>query len=149
MGKTGETVAIETKFGLVLNGPPNEKASQGHVTIVNETETQVLDSCFEPAKVSDSPKTESLETDLKTLWDLETLGIIQKEKSMHDHFNERRHETNLPFKINTAQKMTFSIKDFFSKCDQIRRNLRIWSHLLKKSFMENFIFCAAKPPCTL
>ena len=42
----------------------------------------------------------------------------------------------------TAQKMKFSIKDFFSKCDQIRRNLRIWSHLRKKSLMENFIFCA-------
>ena len=38
----------------------------------------------------------------------------------------------------TAQKMKFSIKDFFSKCDQIRRKLR--SHLLKKSLMENFIF---------
>ena len=38
--------------------------------------------------------------------------------------------------------MKFSIEDFFSKCDQIRRKLRIWSHLLKKSFMENFIFCA-------
>ena len=42
----------------------------------------------------------------------------------------------------TAQKMKFSIKDFFRKCDQIRRKLRIWSHLLKKSFIENFIFCA-------
>ena len=30
----------------------------------------------------------------------------------------------------------FFIKDFFGKCDQI------WSHLLKKSLMENFIFCA-------
>ena len=30
----------------------------------------------------------------------------------------------------TAQKMKFSIKDFFSKCYQIRRFLRIWSHLL-------------------
>ena len=38
--------------------------------------------------------------------------------------------------------MKFSIKDFFSNCDQIRRKLRIWSHLLKKSLMENFIFCA-------
>ena len=38
--------------------------------------------------------------------------------------------------------MKFSIKDFFSKCDQIRRKLRIWSHLLKKCLMENFIFCA-------
>ena len=40
--------------------------------------------------------------------------------------------------------MKFSIKDFFSKCDQIRRELRIWSHLLKKSLMENFFFCAVK-----
>ena len=43
---------------------------------------------------------------------------------------------------HTAQKMKFFIKGFFSKCDQIRRKLRIWSHLLKKSLMENFIFFA-------
>ena len=40
------------------------------------------------------------------------------------------------------KKMKFSVKDFFSKRDQIRSSLRIWSHLLKKSLMENFIFCA-------
>ena len=39
-------------------------------------------------------------------------------------------------------KIKFSIKDFFSKCDQFRRELRIRSHLLKKFLMENFIFCA-------
>ena len=37
-------------------------------------------------------------------------------------------------------KMKFSIKDFFSKCDQIRSFLRIKSNLLKKSLMGNFIF---------
>ena len=37
--------------------------------------------------------------------------------------------------------MKFSIKDFFSKCDQVRSFLRIWSHLLKKSLMENLLFC--------
>ena len=42
--------------------------------------------------------------------------------------------------MNTAQKMKFSIKDFFSKCDQIRSFLRIWSHLLKKSLIEYFVF---------
>ena len=42
----------------------------------------------------------------------------------------------------TAREMKFSIKDFFSKCDQICSFLGIWSHLLKKSLMENFIFCA-------
>ena len=42
----------------------------------------------------------------------------------------------------TAEKMKFSIKDFFSKCGQIRRKLWIWSHLLKKFLMQNFAFCA-------
>ena len=46
------------------------------------------------------------------------------------------------FWLYTAQKMKFSIKCFFSKCNQISRKLRIWSHLLKKSSMENFIFLA-------
>ena len=44
--------------------------------------------------------------------------------------------------FNTVQKMKFPVKDFFSKCDQICGKLRIWSHLLKKSLLENFIFCA-------
>ena len=38
--------------------------------------------------------------------------------------------------------MKFPIKEFFSKCDEIRSFQQIWSHLLKKSLMENFIFCA-------
>ena len=41
---------------------------------------------------------------------------------------------------DTVWKMKFSIKDFLSKCDQIRSFLRIWSYLLEKSLMENFIF---------
>ena len=44
--------------------------------------------------------------------------------------------------VDTAQEMKFSIKDFFSKWHQIRSFPRIWSHLLKKSLIENFIFCA-------
>ena len=35
--------------------------------------------------------------------------------------------------LTTAQKINFSVKDFFSKCDQIRRKL-------KNVLMENFIF---------
>ena len=44
--------------------------------------------------------------------------------------------------INTAQKMTFSVKDFFSKCDQIRNFLWIWSNLLKKSFGKLNLLCS-------
>ena len=43
---------------------------------------------------------------------------------------------------DTAQKMKFCIKDFFSKCDKIRSFLPIWLHLLKKSLMEILIFFA-------
>ena len=39
--------------------------------------------------------------------------------------------------IDTAQKMKFSIKDFFSK------------HLLKKSLMENVIICAMRVDASL
>ena len=38
--------------------------------------------------------------------------------------------TKTAMDTDTEQKMKFSIKDFFSKCDQIHRKLRIWSHLL-------------------
>ena len=48
------------------------------------------------------------------------------------------------FLKKTAQEMKFFIKGFFSNCDEIRSFLQIWSDLLKKSLMENFIFCAVK-----
>ena len=47
------------------------------------------------------------------------------------------------FHLAPAQNIQFSIKDFFSKCDQISRKLQIWSTLLKISLMDNFIFCAS------
>ena len=40
--------------------------------------------------------------------------------------------------------MKFSIKDFLSECDQIQRKLRLLSHLLKKSLMENLFFVHCK-----
>ena len=43
----------------------------------------------------------------------------------------------------TAQKMFF-IKEFFGKCDQICSFMRIWSHLLKRSLIENLTFCAVQ-----
>ena len=39
--------------------------------------------------------------------------------------------------------MKFSITDFFSKYHQIRSLLHIWSNLLKKFLMENFIFLSS------
>ena len=61
---------------------------------------------------------------------------------MHDSLQYIASFSHFYMTLYTAQKMKFSIKDFFSKFDQIRSFLRIWLHLLKKSLMENFIFCA-------
>ena len=44
--------------------------------------------------------------------------------------------------LRLHKKIKFTINDFFSKSDQIRKKLRIWSHLRKKSLTENFFFCA-------
>ena len=56
----------------------------------------------------------------------------------------RSNEANIIYDeqhVHCSEKK-FSIKDFFSKFDQIRSFLRIWSHLLKKSLMGNFILYA-------
>ena len=52
------------------------------------------------------------------------------------------HKTFSKNLLIALHKKMFSIKDFFSKCDQICSFLRIWSHLLKKSLMENLSLCA-------
>ena len=46
-------------------------------------------------------------------------------------------------KLYTAQKMKFSIKDFLSKFDQVRRKMRIWSHLPEEILNGKLhFFCA-------
>ena len=64
------------------------------------------------------------------------MGNFNWKKSIKDPIQDRAIIT-----VATAQKKFF-IKDFFCKCDQIPSFQRIWSHLLKKSLMQNFIFCA-------
>ena len=64
-------------------------------------------------------------------------------KTLHHGKKGKRYQFWIQKQILHCKKeMKFSIKDCFSKCDQIGSFLRIWSHLLKKSLMENFIFCA-------
>ena len=46
-----------------------------------------------------------------------------------------------------STKMKFSIKElmkFFSKSDHICSFLRIWSHLLKKCLLQNFVSCVGR-----
>ena len=71
--------------------------------------------------------------------------VLQFVSLNEDACPQNRKPISLPSSISstyTAHKMKLSIKNLFSKCHQIRSFLWIWSHLLKKSLMENFIFCA-------
>ena len=50
-------------------------------------------------------------------------------------------QKNVTTNTVSAEKMKFSIKIFL-------RDLRIWSYLLKKPLIKNFIFCAVSLPVT-
>ena len=50
--------------------------------------------------------------------------------------------THLSVPVNRVRKVKLSIKDIFNQCHQLCGLPRIQSHLLRKSLMENFIFCA-------
>ena len=52
-------------------------------------------------------------------------------------------------KQSQHKKWSFPLRFFFSKCDQILSFLPIWSHLLKKSLMENFFICAVNSETAL
>ena len=74
-------------------------------------------------------------------FDNETMHLSYIEGQTHIHSDPWLNHGTI-----TRRGMKFSIKDLFNKCDQISSFLQIWSHLLKKSLMENFIFCAME--CT-
>ena len=75
---------------------------------------------------------------LRTLWSDVNRGLNSRYSRMTFSWI-----VSPPQKSFTAQNVyKKSSKDFFSKCDQIRRNLRILSHLLKKYLMENLDFRA-------
>ena len=75
-------------------------------------------------------------------------GIIWSYTIHHYHHSDIHGKFSSPcqcFQNQTPlalqKKRKFFIKDFSSKCKQISMKRRIWSHLLKKSLMENFILC--------
>ena len=66
----------------------------------------------------------------KITLELELLEKLAKTASLY----LKIHQSQM-LKNTQQKKMKFFIQNFFSKCDQIRSFLRIWSHLLRKSLM--------------
>ena len=70
--------------------------------------------------------------------------VVEKDRKLELYYLVP-HNANNDLQHTIAQKKKFSIKDFFIICDQIRSFMWIWSQLLKKSLMENFIvLCSAQ-----
>ena len=76
------------------------------------------------------------------LWKVILLKIVNGQK-LSTIFTKTLHHRRLKeFRITLASGNLLHRGKiyFFSKYDQIRGKLRIWSHLLQKSLVENFIF---------
>ena len=81
-------------------------------------------------------------------WNVSSSNLLRKPKNLRNLelrscFTDESRLYN-SISPNTAQKVKFFMKDFNSKFEQIGSFLRIWSYLLKKPLIENFIFCAVK-----
>ena len=62
-------------------------------------------------------------------------------KTPHKICNNTEFNVDLNLDVHcTAQKIKFPIKDFFSKYEQVRSFLWIWSYLLKKNLVETLVF---------
>ena len=100
-GKQSGPVALLTKLGWVLSGPVNTCCGAEPTCTTNLNATHVLQIDVIP--VQREPD-EDLKEQLKKLWDLETIGIRNDDKSVYDNFieevqfNGERYEAKLPFK---------------------------------------------------
>ena len=96
-GTTGP-VAINTKLGWVLSGPGP--------TLHSGLETPVLSLIAMQTVMAEpeSPSNHELSNQLRAFWELESLRILNSDKSVHDRFKENisykegRYEVSLPWK---------------------------------------------------
>ncbi len=72
-------VALNTKLGYVLSGPV-QGASCANESTVNLSETHILKVTSEVVQEN------TLHQDIKTFWDLESLGIKSNEPAVYDKF---------------------------------------------------------------
>ena len=135
-----------------------QKITNGNTTLDKESNAELIKAAFKEfhkqqediSKISSNNLTitklgnEKLRKEINNLKKkvssfLEMFSTIKFQK-LNSTFASLKGKLRKLRKILHSTKMKFPIKDFFSKCDQIRSFLWIWSHLLKKSLKENSIF---------
>ena len=89
------------------------------------------------------PNKQNMEKSIR-LVELQMETVVGKNLKEYNYVSTlfQLHEGPIVQQVSLRKNKKLFIQDYFTKCDQIRCFLRIWSHSLKKSLMENFIFCA-------
>ena len=100
--KRGEfgPVAMKTMLGWVLSGPlPQEQSSESEVDL---TTCHTLETSNPCSIIEDEKKRDLLVEEMKKFWELESIGMISNEASVHDKFldtihkRDSHHEVSLP-----------------------------------------------------
>ena len=137
------SVALETKLGWVLSGPAVCSTSTKSCT-VNLSSTHVLK--IESTEISD------MKDDLQKFWDLETLGIKEREASVYDKFSSdirftgERYQVKLPFKDNhpvlpdsysaASRRLTTTIKKLKDQPEILKQYDQVVSEQLPSGVVE-------------
>ena len=104
--KRGEfgPVAMKTTLGWVLSGPlPQELSSESEVNLTT-CHTLRLDTSHPVGAVSEEKDRDPLVEEMKKFWELESIGVLANEASVHDKFldtihkRDGRYEVSLPWK---------------------------------------------------
>ena len=142
-GPSGELVAISSKLGWVLSGPCDipDSATSSHALLVGYEEE------------------ESLSKQVAKFWDLDSLGIVENEKSVYDGFldevkfieSEKRYQIRLPFKedhqmigdqYQLSLKQLLQLKERFRKDSAFRDR---YDDVMQKQIKEGIIERAELP----
>ena len=110
--------AIHTKLGWVLSGPTNTPIIE-HTSSCTVT-THSLRADSQPTRT----ETAQLSEQLRSFWELESLGIIEEEKTLYDefaatiHFQDGRYKVPLPWK-----EFHEPLEDNYQLCEKRLRGL--------------------------
>ncbi|XP_068758056.1 uncharacterized protein [Montipora capricornis] len=148
-GEHGPT-AIETKLGWVLSGPiPEGIQVDRHQS--NLVTTHVLKSAVNPVDVTN----ETLDGNLKTFWEIESLGI--KPRTLYETFQEQisfknnRYEVHLPWKTphpSLPDNYELSRKRLENLLKRLRQEpeiLKEYDSVIKEQLQRGIVEVVEKP----
>ena len=148
-GEHGPT-AIETKLGWVLSGPIPE-GIQVDSQQSNLVTTHVLKTAVNPIDVTN----ETLDGNLRTFWELESLGI--KPKTLYEEFQEQisfkdnRYEVHLPWKMphpplpDNYELSLKRLSNLLKRLNQEPEVLKEYDSVIKEQLRKGIVEVVEKP----